>query len=64
MKAFLSKIKEGLSKVLSTLVDCIVPTLPIMIGVGMLKVILIVLGPQVLNLLAQDSDTFIVFSTL
>ena len=62
MKAFLSKIKEGLSKVLSTLVDCIVPTLPIMIGVGMLKVILIVLGPQVLNLLTQDSDTFIVFS--
>ena len=62
MKAFLLKIKEGLSKVLSTLVDCIVPTLPIMIGVGMLKVILIVLGPQVLNLLAQDSDTFIVFS--
>lgn len=62
MKNIISKIKTVLSKVLSTLADCIVPTLPIMIGVGMLKVLLIILGPSVANILKETSDTYIVLS--
>ncbi len=62
MKNVLEKTKQMIRTVLSTLADCIVPTLPIMIGVGMLKVVLILFGPQVLNILSESSDTYIVLS--
>lgn len=62
MKSFLNTIKEKISHILSVLIDCIVPTLPIMIGVGMIKVILIVIGPTVLNILSESSDTYRVLS--
>lgn len=62
MKSFLNSIKKEISHILSILADCIVPTLPIMIGVGMLKVILIVIGPVVLNILTETSDTYRVLS--
>ena len=58
----MKNIKNAIQKILSTLIDCIVPTLPIMIGVGMLKVLLILLGPVVLNLLSEESPTYIVLS--
>ena len=58
----LNAIKQFLSKVLAVLVDCIVPTLPIMIGVGMLKVVLIIVGPLVLNVLSETSSTYTVLS--
>ena len=58
----LNTIKNGLSKALATLADCIIPTLPIMIGVGMLKVILIIVGPLVLNILSDTSDTYTVLT--
>lgn len=58
----LHKIKNLLQSALSKLVECVVPVLPIMIGVGMLKVLLIILGPNVLNILTENSDTYIVLS--
>lgn len=58
----LNAIKQFLSKALAVLVDCIVPTLPIMIGVGMLKVVLIIVGPLVLNVLSETSSTYTVLS--
>ena len=62
MKDTLNKIKSILSNALSKLADCIVPTAPILIGAGMLKVLLIILGPLVLNILKEDSSTYIVLS--
>lgn len=60
MKNILSKTKIVLSTILNTFVNCIVPTLPIMIGVGMMKVLLILFGPLVLNFLQETSNTYIV----
>ena len=62
MKQFLSGISKIIKGALSTMIDCIVPTLPIMIGVGMLKVALIIAGPSVANILSAESDTYIVLS--
>lgn len=62
MKKTLVKFKDIVLKPFSILADCIVPTLPILIGVGMLKVVLIVFGPQVLKILTETSDTYIVLS--
>lgn len=44
------------------IIESIVPTMPIMIGVGMLKVLLIILGPLVLNVLSYESDTYTVLT--
>jgi len=62
MKNILETFKNILSKALTTLADCIVPVLPIMIGVGMLRVVLIILGPQVTNIVSETSNTYIVLS--
>lgn len=58
----MKKIKEIISKALSILAECIIPTLPIMIGVGMLKALLIIIGPNVFNILSETSNTYIVLS--
>lgn len=62
MKKIINSAKTIISKVLSTIADCIIPTLPIMIGVGMIKVLLIIFGPLVFNILSETSDTYIVLS--
>ncbi|MCR4633280.1 MAG: PTS transporter subunit EIIC [Erysipelotrichaceae bacterium] len=62
MKKILQKTKEITNTVLSKLIACIAPTLPIMIGVGMLKALLILLGPLALNILSESSDTYVVLS--
>ena len=62
MKQLLTKIKNTISKIMDKVIESIVPAMPIMIGVGMLKVALIVVGPLVLNILPYDSDTYIVLS--
>ena len=62
MKDILIKIKNIISKVMDKVIDSIVPTMPIMIGVGMLKVALIIVGPLVLNILSYESDTYTVLS--
>jgi PTS system beta-glucosides-specific IIC component len=62
MKKIFTKISASISKVLSVLVECIIPTMPILIGVGMLKVFLIILGPSALGILPESSDTYIVLS--
>lgn len=56
----MKKVGSFIKKLFSTLADCIIPTLPIMIGVGMIKVLLILFGPTVLNLLKETSPTYIV----
>ena len=58
----MKQIKNIINLVLSKLIDSITPTLPIMIGVGMLKVLLIVSGPLVLNILQETSNTYKVLS--
>ena len=60
MKNALNTIKNAISKALSAIVDCIIPTLPVLIGAGMIKVLLIILGPLVFNILSEDSNTYIV----
>ena len=62
MKQLFKEIYKKVNLALSTLIECIVPTLPIMIGVGMLKVALIILGPLVLNILSENSDSYTVLS--
>ena len=56
------KAIDLIKKVFSALADCIAPIIPILIGVGMLKVLLILLGPSVLNILSPDSPTYRVLS--
>lgn len=62
MKTLFLKTKKIIQNVLSTLISCITPTLPIMIGVGMIKVLLIILGPLVTGILSESSSTYIVLS--
>jgi len=56
----MKKIAEIIKKIFGTIADCLVPTLPIMIGVGMLNVTLILLSPTVTGILTEDSNTYIV----
>lgn len=58
----MKKIKNIITKIFSAIADCIAPTLPILIGAGMLKVLLIILGPTTTNLLSGDSPTYKVLS--
>ena len=58
----MKKVFEIVKKVLSILCECIIPVLPIMIGVGMIKVLLIIVGPIVLNLLNETDSTYIVLN--
>lgn len=62
MKQMLTKIKNIISAVMDKVIESIVPTMPILIGVGMLKVTLIILGPIVLNVFPYESDTYTVLS--
>lgn len=62
MKNILSKVKDFISAIMSKVIDCLVPTMPLMIGAGMIKVLLIIIGPNVLNLISDTSDTYIVLS--
>lgn len=57
------KIKEKVTKtkgILDTIVQCIVPVIPLLIGAGMLKVVLMLIGPTVFGLLSETSNTYIV----
>lgn len=58
----MKKVFNIIKKVFGTLCDCIIPVLPIMIGVGMIKVLLIVLRPIVLNVLKETDSTYIVLN--
>lgn len=59
---FISNIKKFISKIFDTLANCILPNMPILVGVGMLKVVLIFVGPTILGILSEDSNTYIVLS--
>lgn len=62
MKELFDKFRNIIDILLQDLIRCITPTLPIMIGVGMLKVVLILPGPLAFNILKESSDTYIVLS--
>lgn len=53
-------LKKGLSDIFTNIAACIVPLLPIMIGVGMIKVIILV--GQSLGWISMDSPTSIVIN--
>ena len=53
-------LKKGLSDIFTNIAACIVPLLPIMIGVGMLKVILLI--GQSVGWVSMDSPTAIVIN--
>jgi len=55
-------MKKIFKTIFNKLADCIVPTLPLLVGAGMLKVLVIVLGPSVLNLISETNSTFMVLS--
>lgn len=54
--------KSALKTVLEIIVKCLVPTIPLMIGAGMIKVLLIIVSPSVLNLLSETSDVYTMLS--
>lgn len=54
----MKKATNIIKKAFQTLGDCIVKVLPIMIGSGMIKVVLIVVGPYVLNILSETAPTY------
>ena len=58
----MKKFKNQIAKMFATLADCIIPTMPILIGVGMLKVVLIIFGPTVLNALNDSTPTYAVLN--
>ena len=60
----MKKIGSIISKIFSTLAECILPNMPIMVGVGMLKVLLIILSPTVLGVLSFESDTYRMLSLI
>ena len=62
MKSKFNKLINGIKNILGIIVKCIAPVLPILIGVGLIKVILILLGPIVFNILSEESNTYIVLS--
>jgi len=58
MKKGLTIIKKAFDK----LAACIVPTVPVLIGAGMVKVLLIIIGPNVLNIVDETCNTYLVLS--
>ena len=58
----MKRITDTIKKIFNTLADCIAPTIPILIGVGMLKVLLIFLGPTILGILKESDSTYIVLN--
>lgn len=57
-----NKVVTFFKNLFGKLSNCIVPVLPILIGAGMIKVILLVIGPSVLNIIDETNSTYLVFS--
>jgi len=57
-----NKISLFFKKIFDTLSNCVVPIIPILIGAGMVKVLLLILGDTVFGILSADSSTYIVLS--
>lgn len=58
----IKKILNIIKSIFFKIVECIIPIMPILVGVGMLKVLLIVLGPYILNILDETDSTYVVLS--
>ena len=57
----MKKIKDIISKCLHVIIDCLMPIMPILIGEGMLKVLIILLT-SVFGILSETSSTYIMLS--
>lgn len=58
MKKVLNRIKI----IFDYIGKCIIPLMPIFIGIGMAKIVTIILGPSTLNILHEDSKTLLVLN--
>lgn len=58
----MKKILGIIDKIFKTLAGCVTPAVPILIGVGMLKVGLILFGPSVLGILQESDNTYVVLT--
>lgn len=58
----IKRLLKIIKNVFFKIAECIIPIMPILVGVGMLKVILIILGPYILNILSEADNTYIVLS--
>lgn len=58
----MKKIINFFSKIFKALSSCVVPVVPVLIGAGMLKVLLVILGPSLLNILQESDNTYIAIS--
>lgn len=57
----MKKIKDIISKCLHVIIDCLMPIMPVLIGEGMLKVLIILLT-SVFGILSETSSTYIMLS--
>ena len=58
----MKKIKSILNNVFKALSNCVAPVVPVLVGVGMLKVVLILIGPSVFNIIQESDNTYVVLS--
>ncbi len=58
----IKRLKIGLNIVLDTLSGSIGPLIPLMLGASMFKMLVAVLGPDMLNVIATDSDLYTLFT--
>lgn len=54
----MKSIKNIIKIIFDTIADCVIPSVPILNGVGMIKVVLIILGPSLLNIISETSPTY------
>lgn len=58
----MKKIIGIFDKFFKTLGSCITPVVPVLVGAGMLKVALVLLGPSVFGILQETDNTFVVLT--
>ena len=58
----MKKVLNILEKIFNTLGACVTPVVPALIGAGMLKVVLILLGPSVFGILQETDSTYLVLA--
>ncbi|WP_270342904.1 beta-glucoside-specific PTS transporter subunit IIABC [Lactococcus lactis] len=58
------KKQNPVSTIIEFISACMSPLFPALIGAGLLKVLLLVLGPSVFNIISSTNDTYIVLNAL
>lgn len=54
--------KNLVNMALETLAACLTPLFPIFIGAGIIKMIVVIIGPDILNLVSDSSDLYVLLS--